>query len=102
MSRSDDGSLGGFVTRPSRVGISHSCTPQESKTLMQISVHNLFERIDQKELIDYTKEIGTTALYKPVRYSNTVPMIQAAINWIWSDLCGSLISPSSPWYMIPF
>ena len=51
-----DGALGGYVTKWSRVGSSHSYTVQETKTSTEIAKYILLAQISGKELVDYTKE----------------------------------------------
>ena len=51
-----DGALGGYFSKPSRVGCSHSYTVQETKSSSVIDMYILMAKLSGKELVDYTRD----------------------------------------------
>ena len=50
------GDIGGYFTKPSRVGFSHSYTALETKSASIVNKYVLLAQISGRNLIDYTKE----------------------------------------------
>ena len=51
-----EGDIGGYFTKPSRIGSSHSYTVQETTSASEINKFVSLAQISGKELVDYTRE----------------------------------------------